>query len=478
MSQSREAEVIAGLVAKARAAQTIADGYDQAGADRLVAAAAWAIMEPVRNRALAELAVRDTGLGNVPDKIQKNHRKTLGLIRDLSGAKSVGVIADDAALGVTEIARPAGVVGAITPSTNPGATPANMIINAMKGRNAIILAPSPKGYSTAALLLSYVHEEFDRIGAPRDLVQLLPAPVNKALTNELLQQVDLVVATGSQANIKAAYSSGTPAFGVGAGNVSVIVHRSADLAAAAERIVRSKTFDNATSCSSENSVVIEAAVYQPMFAALAAQGCVLLSGDEKAQLQAALFPAGKLSGDLTAKTAGDIALAAGLARAANARVLMVEESGVGPEFPFSGEKLSPVLTVYRADGFDAAAAQVAAIYSHQGAGHSVGLHAAPEAADALALQLGLTLPVARVIVNQAHCIATGGSFDNGLPFSLSMGCGTWGGNSFSENLGYRHFLNITRIARPIAPRNASADALLGAYLAETGRNGAASSLKP
>ena len=185
MSQSREAEVIAGLVAKARAAQTIADGYDQAGADRLVAAAAWAIMEPVRNRALAELAVRDTGLGNVPDKIQKNHRKTLGLIRDLSGAKSVGVIADDAALGVTEIARPAGVVGAITPSTNPGATPANMIINAMKGRNAIILAPSPKGYSTAALLLSYVHEEFDRIGAPRDLVQLLPAPVNKALTKEL-----------------------------------------------------------------------------------------------------------------------------------------------------------------------------------------------------------------------------------------------------------------------------------------------------
>ena len=150
-------------------------------------------------------AVRDTGLGNVPDKIQKNHRKTLGLIRDLSGAKSVGVIADDAALGVTEIARPAGWWGHHA-LDQPGATPANMIINAMKGRNAIILAPSPKGYSTAALLLSYVHEEFDRIGAPRDLVQLLPAPVNKALTNELLQQVDLVVATGSQANIKAAYS--------------------------------------------------------------------------------------------------------------------------------------------------------------------------------------------------------------------------------------------------------------------------------
>ena len=475
--QSREAEIIAGLVARARAAQAIANGYDQAGADRLVAATAWAIMEPARNRALAELAVRDTGLGNVPDKIQKNHRKTLGLIRDLHGARSVGVIANDTALGITEIARPAGVVGAITPSTNPGATPANMIINAMKGRNAIILAPSPKGYSTAALLLGFVHEEFDGIGAPRDLVQLLPAPVNKALTNELLQQVDLVVATGSQSNIKAAYSSGTPAFGVGAGNVSVIVHASADLAAAAERIVRSKAFDNATSCSSENSVVIEAAVYQPMLAALAAQGCVLLNDAEKAQLQAALFPAGKLSGDLTARTAGEIARAAGLSRAASARVLMVEETGVGPAFPFSGEKLSPVLTVYRADDFDAAGAQVAAIYRYQGAGHSVGLHAAADSADALALQLGHALPVARVIVNQAHCIATGGSFDNGLPFSLSMGCGTWGGNSFSENLGYRHFLNITRIARPIAPRNADAVALLGDYLATTGRSGAASQLK-
>ncbi len=474
--QSQEADIVAGLIVRARAAQAVADGYDQAGADRLVAAVAWAIMAPARNRALAELAVRDTGLGNVADKIQKNHRKTLGLLRDLAGARSVGVIAEDAALGVTEIARPAGVVGAITPSTNPGATPANMIINAMKGRNAIILAPSPKGYSTAALLLGFVHEEFDRIGAPRDLVQLLPAPVNKALTNELLRQVDLVVATGSQSNIKAAYSSGTPAFGVGAGNVSVIVHPSADLAAAAERIVRSKTFDNATSCSSENSVVIDAAVYAPMLAALAAQGAVLLDGGEKAQLQAALFPAGKLSGDLTAKTAGEIAQAAGIARAANARVLMVEETGAGPDYPFSGEKLSPVLTVYRADGFDAAATQVAAIYRYQGAGHSVGLHAAPEVANALALQLGLALPVARVIVNQAHCIATGGSFDNGLPFSLSMGCGTWGGNSFSENLGYRHFLNITRIARPIAARPADPAALLGDYLAATGRGGAASGL--
>ena len=464
-----EVATITALVERARLAQTIAETYDQAQANRVCAAAAWAIMEPSRNRALAELAVRDTGLGNVADKIQKNHRKTLGLMRDLHGAKSVGVISENKTTGITVIARAAGVVGAITPSTNPGATPANMIINAMKGRNAIILAPSPKGASTAELLLQYVYSEFDRIDAPHDLVQVLPSPVSKALTYELLQQVDLIVATGSQANIRAAYSSGKPAFGVGAGNVAVIVDASADLAAAAERIVRSKMFDNATSCSSENSVVIVDAVFEPMIGALEAQGCMLLGTDEKAQLQNAMFPSGKLSSAVTARTASEIAVIAGLSRAVGARVLMVSETGIGKDFPFSGEKLSPVMTIYRAADFDAAARIVNDIYAYQGAGHSVGIHASPERAGELALQVGLTLPVARVIVNQAHCIATGGSFDNGLPFSLSMGCGTWGGNSFSDNLTYRNFLNITRIAKPILEHLPEESALFADYFSHVNR---------
>ena len=464
-----EVAVVAGLIERARVAQAIAETYDQEQVDRVCAAAAWAIMEPSRNRALAELAVRDTGLGNVTDKVQKNHRKTLGLMRDLHGAKSVGVISENKATGITEIARAAGVVGAITPSTNPGATPANMIINAMKGRNAIILAPSPKGASTAELLLTYVYAEFDRIGAPHDLAQVLPSPVSKALTYELLQQVDLIVATGSQANIRAAYSSGKPAFGVGAGNVAVIVDASADLAVAAERIVRSKMFDNATSCSSENSVVIVDAVYDAMIAALEAQGCVLLSVDEKAQLQKVMFASGKLSSVVTAKNASEIASIAGLARATAARVLMVSETGTGEGFPFSGEKLSPVMTIYRAADFPTAARIVNDIYAFQGAGHSVGIHASSERADPLALQLGLTLPVARVIVNQAHCIATGGSFDNGLPFSLSMGCGTWGGNSFSDNLTYRNFLNITRIAKPIPHNMPDEAALFADYFSHINR---------
>ena len=464
-----DAGVVARLVAKARAAQAIAEQYDQAATDRLCAAAGWAIMEPSRNRALALLAVRATGLGNVLDKIQKNHRKTLGLLRDLQGVKSVGVIAENFATGVTEIARAAGVVAAITPSTNPGATPANMIINAMKGRNAIILAPSPKGASTADLLLRYVHAEFSRIGAPHDLVQVLPSPVSKALTHELLRQVDLVVATGSQANIRAAYSSGTPAFGVGAGNVAAIIDASADVSLAAERIVRSKTFDNATSCSSENSIVIVDSVYELMLAALTAQGCVLLNAIDTAKLEAVMFPGGKLSPAVTAKAATEIAALADLTVAADTKVLLVNETGTGEGFPFSGEKLSPVLTVYRVADFAAAVQKVNEIYAYQGAGHSVGLHAAPQHADALALQLGLRLPVARVIVNQAHCIATGGSFDNGLPFSLSMGCGTWGGNNFSDNLTYKNFLNITRVARPIASQMPDESALFADYFSYVNR---------
>ena len=235
------------LVGRARAAQRVADGYDQARVDEVVAAAGWAILEPGRNRELAELAVADTGIGNVDDKIRKNHRKTLGLLRDLAGQRTVGVIAEDPQKGLVEIARPVGVVCAITPSTNPAATPANKIINALKARNAVIVAPSPKGLSTANRLVGFIHAQIDRIGAPRDLVQVLPGPISKASTAELMRRCDLVVATGSQANVHAAYTCGTPAFGVGAGNVAGIVDETADVEAAADRVLRSKTFDNATS---------------------------------------------------------------------------------------------------------------------------------------------------------------------------------------------------------------------------------------
>ena len=453
---------VAALVARARVAQRLFERYDQAQVDEVVTAAAWALLDPAHNQGLSEQAVSDTGLGRVADKVAKNRRKTLGLLRDLKGARSVGVIAEHPADGIVEIARPVGVVGAVVPSTNPVATPMNKTLNALKGRNAIILAPSPKGAAVCARLLGYIREELARVDAPQDLVQMLPMPVSKALTQALMQQVDLVVVTGSQNNVRGAYASGTPAIGVGAGNVPVIIDATADVAAAAEKIAVSKSFDNATSCSSENSVIILDAVYDRALQALQAAGGRLLDAAEKARLQSVMWVQGKLNPAVVARSAQRILEVAGLDGAGHdgVRLLLVEENGVGPEHPYSDEKLSPVLAVYRAADFAAAKSLAERLLRFNGAGHSIGIHSTD--ADHVS-ELAHELPVCRVIVNQPHAIATGGNFDNGLPFSLSMGCGTWGRNSISDNLNYRHFLNTTRIVRTIPPRNVDDAEIFGAF---------------
>jgi sulfoacetaldehyde dehydrogenase len=255
---------------------------------------------------------------------------------------------------------------------------------------------------------------------------------------------------------------------VGAGNVASFVDETADLEDAAAKIVQSKTFDNATSCSSENSLVLVEAIADRMLAALGKLGCVPVAGEDRARLEACMWPDGKLSPSVIGQSVGTIAQRAGLADAAahKARVLLVQESGVGPGHRFSGEKLSPVLTVYRVRDFAEAKDLVRRIYAFQGAGHSVSLHSK---VDDRALDLGLTLPVARVIVNQVHVVANGGSFSNGLPVSLSMCCGTWGGNNFSDNLNVRQYMNITRVALPIPERVPSVDELLGDYFERWGR---------
>ncbi|MFU8778022.1 MAG: acylating sulfoacetaldehyde dehydrogenase [Roseovarius sp.] len=463
MTASDESAAVEQIMARARAAQRAYEaGGSQECYDRAAQAVAWAIMEPARNRALAELSVATTGIGNVPDKIIKNHRKTLGLMRDIANARTYGVIRDDPATGITEIARPIGVIGAVVPSTNPGATPANNIINALKCGNAIVLSPSPKGVPTCARLLEHIHAEFGKIGLDPDLVQMLPAPGSKAKTQRMLELSDLVVVTGSQDNVRRAYTCGTPAIGVGAGNVTVIVDETADLAAAAARIAASKTFDNATSCSSENAVVVVDAVYDAFVVALAREGGALVPERDADEIVARLWPDGHLNRAVIAQDADRMIAALGLAGRVpqGTRLVAVETRGIGPEHPLSGEKLSLVLALYRASDFGAAAGIVARILTHQGAGHSVGLHSAD---DARARHLGATLPTCRVIVNQAHCFATGGAFNNGLPFSLSMGCGSWGGNSIDDNLNWRHFLQTTKIVREIPPREPTLDEIFGGY---------------
>jgi len=245
---------------------------DQALVDDAVRALAWSLYRPEHARELAELAVAGTGLGNVADKIAKNRRKTFGTLRDLLRVRTVGVIEEDPARGIVKYAKPVGVVGALTPSTNPAATPVNKAMMALKGRNAIVIAPSPAGWATTARAVELMRAALAGMGLPADLVQVVPQPVDRARTQALMRAVDLVVCTGSQTNVREAYRSGTPAIGVGAGNVPVIVDESADLADAAAKIARSKCFDNATSCSSENALVVLDEVYADLLAALARNG--------------------------------------------------------------------------------------------------------------------------------------------------------------------------------------------------------------
>ncbi len=460
-------DIVQAVVGRARAAQATFADASQARADDAVRALAWSLYKPEHAREVAELAVADTGLGNVADKIVKKQRKTFGTLRDLLRAKSVGVIEEDRALGLVKYAKPMGVVAAVTPSTNPGATPVNKAMMAIKGRNAVVIAPSPAGYKTTARTVELMRGELEKAGLPADLVQILPAPITKDATQGLMQAVDLVVVTGSQDNVRRAYSSGTPAIGVGAGNVPVIIDASAELDAAAEKICASKTFDNATSCSSENAVVIVDEVHDAAIAALQGAGGYLCTPDEGETVQRTLWQNGKLNRHLIARPAPVMAEAFALGpKARDAKFFMVEETGIGPEFPLSGEKLALVLTVYRARDFADAKDIVRRLLEHQGRGHSCGIHTSDMDH---ARELAEDLEVVRVLVNFAHTFGNGGGFHSGLNFTLSMGCGSWQKNSISENLSYKHFLNITHLVTPIPPDKPSEEELFGPHWERYGR---------
>jgi len=460
-------DAVARLVERARTAMDAFAGADQARVDEAVTALAWSIYEPARARMLAELAVQDTGMGNVRDKITKNQRKTFGTLRDLLRVRTVGVIEEDAARGLVKYAKPVGVVAAICPSTNPAATPVNKAMMAVKGRNAVIIAPSPAGAKATLKTVECMRSELARIGLPADLVQCLPLPVSKELTQALMDAADLIVCTGSQDNVRRSYRAGVPAIGVGAGNVPVVIDASADLDDAARKICASKIFDNGTSCSSENSVVIDDAVYEQAVAALVRAGGWRASASEKRKIEQTLWQGGKLNRRAIARDADVLASLFGLpAEAASCRFFMVEDNGIGPDHPFSDEKLSLVMTVYRARDFAHAATIVRDILAFKGRGHSCGIHT--KNLDH-ARRLAEGLDVVRVLVNQAHTFGNGGSFENGLNFTLSMGCGTWAKNSISENLNYRHFINITHLSTTIPEDKPSEEQLFGAYWARWGR---------
>jgi sulfoacetaldehyde dehydrogenase len=465
--ENPEKEIIKGLVEKARAAMVQFANADQARVDEAVTALAWSIYEPARAKELAELAVQDTGLGNVESKIMKNQRKTFGCLRDLSRVKTVGVIEEIPEKGLVKYAKPVGVVAAVSPSTNPAATPVNKAMFAVKGRNAVIIAPSPAGLSTTTKTVNYMRAELEKIGLPADLVQALPAPVNKQLTQELMYAADLVIVTGSQNNVKRAYSSGTPAIGVGAGNVPVVIDETADLDDAAQKICMSKIFDNSTSCSSENSIIILDSVYDEAIEALKRAGGYVCSPEQKEMVRDKLWVDGHLNRHVIAKDADVLVDVFGLGEGAKGhKFFMVEEGTADPDSKFIDEKLSLVLTVYRAKDMDDVVDQLNTILNVCGIGHSVGIHTnVPEHADRLAEEIN----VVRVLVNQAHTFGNGGGFNNGLNFTLSMGGGTWAGNSIDENLNYRHFINVTNLVKTIPEDKPSEDELFGDYWGKYGK---------
>jgi sulfoacetaldehyde dehydrogenase len=385
----------------------------------------------------------------------------------MSGMRTVGVVEEVPSAGLMKIAKPVGVVAALIPTTGPDATPPVKTLFALKGRNAIICAPHPRTRATTEAVTGYMRAACEQVGAPADLVQALPAP-SLPKTQELMRQADLVVATGGAGMVHAAYSSGTPAYGVGVGNAVHVVDETADVADAAAAIVTAKTFDYATSCLADNAVVAHAVIYDDLVARLTAAGAHRCDEQQTAALRAVMWPDGGPVPAIAvvAKSAACIAELAGFQVAPGCPMLLVEETGTGPEHPFSGEKLSVVLALYRYDGdIDAAAGLVNDITAYQGLGHTCGIHTS---SDANVERLAMTTRTGRVLVNQ-NLNEGAGSPRNGLPFTLSLSCGTWGGNITTENVNARHFVNLTWVSRPIEPKVISEEALFADHWRTHGR---------
>ncbi len=455
------------IVGRARAAlEAIAD-YSQGQVDELVTAVAWAVVRKDRAEALARLAVDEGGFGNEADKLTKIHRRVTGVLADMRGTPTVGIVEEVPSRGLVKIAKPVGVVAGLIPATGPDATPPLKTLFALKGRNAIVIAGHPRTQRTTAAVVDLMREGCTQVGAPADLVQVIPKP-SIATTQALMREVDLVVATGGEAMVKAAYSSGTPAFGVGVGNSVHVVDETADLDDAASAIAAAKTFDYATSCLADNAVVAEERIAGGLVERLVALGGYACDTREKAALQRALWPDGGAIPTIAvvAKPAGHIARLAGLEIPADRTFLIVPEDGTGAAHPFSGEKLSVVLALYTyRGGIGDAVRLVNAITAYQGLGHTCGIHTTSDAhVDALAFGT----KTARVLVNQ-NLNEGAGSPRNGLPFTLSLATGTWGGNITTENLNARHFLNLTWVSRPIPPSMIDEEDLFADHWARYGR---------
>ena len=452
------AEEIAALIKRSRAAQQQIEHYTQEQVDDLIRAMVWAVAKPGVAEEIAQFTVDETQLGNYDGKFLKIQRKTRATLMDIIDDKSVGILEEDPERNIVKIAKPMGVIGALAPSTNPEATPVIKAIHAVKGRNSIIVAPHPRAKLTNKKICDLMRDAIEKMGAPADLVIAIEIP-SLETTNELMQQCDRVLATGGGAMVTAAYSSGTPALGVGVGNAVVTVDGTADLDDAATKIHMSKTLDLAASCSSDNSVILVDSIYEPMLERLKAKGGYLCNAEEKEKLRNTIWDdEGHLNTAIVAQPAQKIASMAGLDVPATTEFYIVIEEGWGKDFPFSGEKLSVVMALYRASDIGHAIELTNNIQSYQGQGHSCGIYSN---SDENIMKLADATRTSRVMVNQPQAASNSGNLWNGMRQTFSLGCGSWGGNGTNNNISWRDLINETWISKPLVqPKELASDEVL------------------
>ena len=452
-SSSTTPDQVKQLVTRARVAQAAFESFSQEQVDAIVRGFGKYVYDNAEK--IAEGAHKETGLGVLEDKIAKAKGKSRVIWNNLKGKKSRGVIGEEPENGLVLVAKPMGVVAAVCPVTNPIVTPMCNGMFALKAGNAVIFAPHPKAeYATRDLTHAY-REILRKHGAPEDLVQMITNG-SVQTTQALMQASDVVVATGGGAMVKAAYSSGKPSYGVGAGNVPVIIDRGVDLQDAADKIVSGAAFDNGIICSHEQFVLTPGEQYQETIEAFLNTGRVWFTDDpdQVEQLRRVVFHGGHLNKDVVGKPAPDIAKLAGIDIPPHIRVILLPAKGAGQEDVLAKEKLCPVLAILPYDDFEEAVEKARANLLVEGAGHSAALHSHDEGHIRA---MGVALPISRLVVNQASAITAGGSLTNGFAPTTTLGCGSWGGNSISENLDYKHLMNVSRIGKPITGKHVPTD---------------------
>lgn len=436
---------ISELVNNARLAQKEIENFTQEQVDAIVKVVAKTIFDNAE--ALAKIAVEETGMGVYEHKVAKNTGKARIIWNSLKNKKSVGVIEEDLESGIIKVAKPMGVIGALTPCTNPIVTPMCNIMFALKGRNAIIIAPHPRAKKCASYTLELINENLKKFNLPKNLIQTISEP-SVELTNELMKSVDVIVATGGMGMVKAAYSSGKPSYGVGAGNVQCIIDRDVNFAEAAPKIITGRAFDNGIICSGEQMVIVHNDDYDNVVNELVKNKAYFVNNeDDKNRLKKVLFDKdGVMNREAVGKSAAAIGKLAGIGVPDDVSVILVPVDARGKEDVLCKEKMCPVIGIVKYKSFEEALDIAEANLEYEGKGHSVAIHSNNK--DNL-IKAGERLPVSRLLVNQICATMNGGSFVNGLAATTTLGCGSWGNNSISENLDYKHFINITRIASVI-----------------------------